>query len=640
MENTFRAHTRASLGTLSTLAIVLVFMGLPCQPAFSQEPVPAADEAVWGLYSRLLGAEKLAERGFRLRWSWAQPGVEIFEEWSQPRSGKIVHHNSITLGSQPGEFQLKASTGKTWTGTRQPDGSIAYIGQGIRKQPYSVVLSADGVYEYWKVDLQKDRIVRTSPAAEYQNLRFTPVAVVASTPTVAGVTQPTAMAPTASAPVPVAAAAHSAPPKAFWGVKLADNAQGPIILEVVPGSVLSKAGLFPGLVITHINDLPMNGVPLKNILSIMSEATVLKLRVTGNLVVAVSRSPDIEPPKLAEGEIPLLSALKQRTPAPPPPPAAATPSYSSSPIVAIARATPDYERDGYSEPPPAPAPSTPSCITVPVARATPDPWRDDDYVLPPPPPPCDSSSTVGIARATPEYDRGDFNDSSRSPDIVGAFQRGFSDAIAQSNARDADAAAGIQEAIRQGETVRQAEEERRRREMEEALERERALASERQAQFEADREAQRQREAAGRQAQEAARLEREALASRAEEATRLEQERLNGLQASNRQSSPAGQPDSRVNSSPKSNCYLVDDYPVEAMGVANSEEAALAQAMARTKGCQVKSQSCDGSRNVVGFKPDGNPIVDGMKWDCRVTYWCGKQREVCESRGPVSSSKQ
>lgn len=84
----------------------------------------------------------------------------------------------------------------------------------------------------------------------------------------------------------------------------------------------------------------------------------------------------------------------------------------------------------------------------------------------------------------------------------------------------------------------------------------------------------------------------------------------------------------------------MDDYPAVAMGVASTEQAALAEAMVKTKGCEVRSQFCDGSRNVVGFKPDGNPIVEGMKWDCRVSYFCGKQRQVCEFKGPAAASKQ
>lgn len=161
--------------------------------------------------------------------------------------------------------------------------------------------------------------------------------------------------------------------------------------------------------------------------------------------------------------------------------------------------------------------SPPGCTTIPIARATPDYARGDVDVAPPIPS-CDSTPATPIARATPEYDRSTYDTrydtSSRSPDIVGTFQQAFSEAMGQSDAREAEAMAGIREAIRQGEAVRRAEEERQRREADAAIERDRAMAAERQAQYEVELAAQRQREAANRQVQEAARLE---------EARRLEQ---------------------------------------------------------------------------------------------------------------------
>jgi hypothetical protein len=166
--------------------------------AWSQEPAADALETKWGLYARLVGTEKEAPRGYRLRWTWTQPEVELLEEWIEPRSGKVKSKIVITLGSKPGEFRLKGIWDKIWNGTRRPDGSIVYIGEGFAKFPYCISLSADGLYELKDVHLRGSEVIAISPATPRTS--FAPVAGAEARPSAAAAA--TAEAPPTVALVP------------------------------------------------------------------------------------------------------------------------------------------------------------------------------------------------------------------------------------------------------------------------------------------------------------------------------------------------------------------------------------------------------------------------------------------------------
>jgi hypothetical protein len=156
---------------LAVLGLAIVVMG----SARTAEPAP--DAAIWGVYTRLVGTTKQHVRsdGYQIRWRWQVPGQVLLQEWVVPATGRVAHADTITPGTTPGTLVLTASYlgGKEWSGIVQGDGSVGYVGRGLLKMPYAVSLSADGVFEMYKIRMQGRVAVRVE-GGSYST--FTPVA--------------------------------------------------------------------------------------------------------------------------------------------------------------------------------------------------------------------------------------------------------------------------------------------------------------------------------------------------------------------------------------------------------------------------------------------------------------------------------
>lgn len=183
-------------------------------PSARAQSTAPADPAVWGVFARLVGTEKQAgPDGYRMRWRWEVPGAVLVQEWSDPRSGKVAHTNTITPGATPGTLHSKGSylAGKEWNGTVEADGSVVFVGRGLLKAPHRIVLTADGAMEIRLVKLQAGQVVSESPATEYN--RFTPVDAMGASAGGAPLAAAAAPAIAEAAPAPVAVTPAPAKPR-------------------------------------------------------------------------------------------------------------------------------------------------------------------------------------------------------------------------------------------------------------------------------------------------------------------------------------------------------------------------------------------------------------------------------------------
>jgi hypothetical protein len=633
--------------------------------AHSQEA--AIDTARWGVYSDLIGTQKQAPGGYRLRWSWVQPGVEVLEEWIAPSSGKVSHTAHITLGTEPNQFRVKGTGGKWWSGTQQADGSIVYIGEGLLKMPYGVRLNADGTYLYLEVKLRGGKVDSVQPetAARMSFAKIGDGTAPAATMNVASTSQPVTTAVAASQ------AAHGVDEAAPQGVSPLNPASlqalaqtwGPLAhlansawttggdwvlldhfqwstdktriravlnshdLEGLNWVINFRVGPKPNTLTGEVNF----GEVKKDVLFRFEDSGILtsdwtrindancrfEIRYVGGvyhsrIAAEVGRKPAFHPLRGTYQRIPLeeLDATYERN------------RVWLAKVEAERARLAEEQRQRELE----------------ALAAQQRAYQQRSYESAPV---YDRNPERVYERESPRgpdglYDRGDFS-TSYQPDILGAFQRGLNEGLAQSDAREAQAMDGIREAVRQGNAIYEAEQERLRLEREAAFERERALAAERE--YEAQLSA--QREAAARQAREA----QEAAA--AEEARRVEQARI-AAQVSTPPSASASQPVSSVSSSKPSDCYFVDAPGRVAMGFSRVSEAdARSIATNNAKGCKLVSEmNCDSGRdpvlkgNGLALDENKNIIKGAFWWDCRVTYFCGEQRQVCPSGPAAGASRQ
>lgn len=734
-----------------TVMVILACELLTARTAHATEPVPI-DETAWGIYTKLAGTYKLGnEGGYLMHWEWKVIGAELLEQWLDPGTKRVKYSNSITLGAEPGQLHLSGLMGMIWKGTHQPDGSVLYVRDGVLKAPYRASLEPDGAYEIRRVKMQGDQVVLVKPASKYE--RFMPVAppdsgaaqlAQASQPA-ADATPSNATSTAAAQAAPVGASRAPGVAASAFGLKLADAPEGISVLDIVAGSPAQSAGMTAGMVITHVNGLPIKGIPVTSIAGMMEPLDAMKLTVMGGETIDLSRAPPLSAEPVLRGVPETWGVLYQMagskwliatdagqmlaTEAFLLEWSEAVPAYTSvlrlrgetsgaqlfsfqldsshRYVVTHARTgeSPAYVADATGELSPASATETHRMRRVSATQVTTEKqdaatglWKGvynyfqvgvpvaSTMAVPASAPattaapsatydPAPAVSAYVAAQATPEIPRGDYDShsssyssyeptastygvaqadppiprdsdydgydgrSSSGGNFMAAFQSAFSEAMGASDARDAHAAAMIQEAVRQGEAIRELEEQRRRREMEAAQERDRELVARQQAQFEAQQQAQ-------REAQEYARRQREE-AERQAEQSRLAQQRLDAMRASNseiaRAQGPAPgdtrQADSR--SSSPSKCRLVDDYAKLAIGEGPSENEALAVAMAKTKGCEAKTEFCDKRREILKVNQGGTYTTTDWIWECRVSYQCGEQRQVCDPpAGPVGASKQ
>jgi hypothetical protein len=143
---------RMRLGFL--LCFVLL---LGAVPALAAE---TADPAVWGPYARLIGSTQQSMIGYRLNWHWGEPGRKLVEDWYDAYTGEHSYTTTITPGAQPGQLVLESPKfgHKIWNGTIRPDGSVLYIGVGMMKAPYRVVVDAEGRMTMTQVKIKGDQV--------------------------------------------------------------------------------------------------------------------------------------------------------------------------------------------------------------------------------------------------------------------------------------------------------------------------------------------------------------------------------------------------------------------------------------------------------------------------------------------------
>lgn len=140
----------------------------PAATAAIAPPQYDADPRVWGLYARLAGRQTTSAAGaYTPMWGWAVPGKELLEMWRTP-GGTVVQVNAITLTGRPGELLMQPFRvgGKKWLGTVAADGSVVYVGEGLRKAPHRVELTPEGVYQMRRVTLRGDQVLSVEPPEE------------------------------------------------------------------------------------------------------------------------------------------------------------------------------------------------------------------------------------------------------------------------------------------------------------------------------------------------------------------------------------------------------------------------------------------------------------------------------------------
>jgi hypothetical protein len=147
--------------------MVLLWAALVLVPA---RAVEAAADPVWGDYAQVIGkSARGSGGGFNLRWSWAEPGKSLVQEYLNPGDGSVSHREVITVGDKPGTFVLQSSSlaKKRWLGRLQGDGSVLFIGSGFLKYHYVAGLGADGNWEMRGVKLDGERIVSVVEPEKY-----------------------------------------------------------------------------------------------------------------------------------------------------------------------------------------------------------------------------------------------------------------------------------------------------------------------------------------------------------------------------------------------------------------------------------------------------------------------------------------
>ncbi|HET6432662.1 hypothetical protein [Dyella sp.] len=175
-------------------------------------PAPA-DQAAWGVYSRLAGADMASGHG-QIRWSWRDKDTLVED------GGGASARAFITVAG-PGALRYVTEDGKEQrSGAVQPDGSVVWTMAG--SEPFRVSL-LDGGVAYDQVTLRDGVVVEAGkmlrlvgtlpPAARLEQPAPTPEPTAAvAAPPVAPTSPRAAAAPDASAPAPaVAAAARVAP---------------------------------------------------------------------------------------------------------------------------------------------------------------------------------------------------------------------------------------------------------------------------------------------------------------------------------------------------------------------------------------------------------------------------------------------
>ncbi|GAB3366445.1 hypothetical protein GCM10027431_08430 [Lysobacter rhizosphaerae] len=166
------------------------------------------DASKWGVYQRLAGTTRQPEDkgGYWMRWRWSQEGTELLEEYINPNKDKdtAAYTNTIVPGERTGELLLTSSVlgNKQWAGTLQSDGSVVFVGKGLLKWVYHVVLTPDGVLEVRRAKVRDGALVSDDAATPWT--RYPPPKTDSPAEAAYAVTSP--------APAPPASTASSAAP--------------------------------------------------------------------------------------------------------------------------------------------------------------------------------------------------------------------------------------------------------------------------------------------------------------------------------------------------------------------------------------------------------------------------------------------
>lgn len=126
---------------------------------FYSDIANAQNNNTWGFYEKLVGITQQHETGdYRIRWKWAQPNVELLEEYLYKDRDKIFDTRKFTIDSQN---QIRLDRRRAiWLGTQQADGSFLFIGQGWGYEPLQTLLDPQNHYRFRAVKLNKDQTVR------------------------------------------------------------------------------------------------------------------------------------------------------------------------------------------------------------------------------------------------------------------------------------------------------------------------------------------------------------------------------------------------------------------------------------------------------------------------------------------------
>ena len=124
----------------------------------SSNVVNAQNINAWGFYEKLVGTTQQHETGdYRIRWKWAQPNVELLEEYLYKDRDKIFDTRKLTIDSQN---QIRLDRRRAiWLGTQQADGSFLFIGQGWGYSPFQALLDQQNAYTIRYIKLKNDQIV-------------------------------------------------------------------------------------------------------------------------------------------------------------------------------------------------------------------------------------------------------------------------------------------------------------------------------------------------------------------------------------------------------------------------------------------------------------------------------------------------
>lgn len=186
----------------ATLLALVLWMGVVLGANASE-----VDASKWGVYQRLAGTTRQPEDkgGYWMRWRWSQEGTELLEEYINPNKDKdtAAYTNTIALGERTGELLLTSSVlgNKQWAGTLQSDGSVVFVGKGLLKWTYHVVLTPDGVLEVRRAKVRDGALVSDAAATPWT--RYPPTKTDSPEEAAYSVTSP--------APAPPASTGSSTP---------------------------------------------------------------------------------------------------------------------------------------------------------------------------------------------------------------------------------------------------------------------------------------------------------------------------------------------------------------------------------------------------------------------------------------------